>query len=155
MYLILEVPTRRKRENTKIQKRLYLAAAPYLPYPRLLFLLNIFMTSSPWLSMKWKPRPKQKKNLEHLYHKLCKSTTKWHTLIRLKMFNWPWLDISIKYKVCEYIFEYWAIYWESLSGSWLRILVWLLAVQQQQEGRSGARCHLTGLPACTTGLVFC
>ena len=30
MYLILEVPTRRKRENTKIQKRLYLAAAPYI-----------------------------------------------------------------------------------------------------------------------------
>ena len=54
-----------ERQNYKMSN---LAAALYLAYPGLLFLLNIFMTSSPWLSMKWKPQLKQKKNLYESQH---------------------------------------------------------------------------------------
>ena len=109
-----------ERQNYKMSN---LAAALYLAYPGLLFLLNIFMTSSPWLSMKWKPQLKQKKNI-------CMShSAPWH---------WGILYLNTgQFK---------------MQISMLRILAW--ALSEEQEGRSRAKCHLTGLPAfcCTAQL---
>ena len=151
-----------------------LAAAPYPPYPRPLFLLNIFMASSPWLSMKWKPRLKQRKNTALLdFSKICL-----HFILKIyfdsdlcgKEFcksNFVFSDIEDTDRGCAHITVLWCQKLEFLSDTKLnkgscqlqikinlpsykyekhkrkiQILVCDLA---QQEGRSRAECHLTGL----------
>ena len=118
-----------KDYKEKLQQNV-LAAAPYPPYPRPLFLLNIFMTSSPWLSMKWKPRLKQRKNTALLdFSKICL-----HFILKIyfdsdlcgKEFcksNFVFSDIEDTHRGCAHITVLWCQKLEFLSDTKLRGVV--------------------------------